>query len=48
MYREKWGISQLNSGIGKYFSQKDAETSLREMSEIANLLADECKQVHDE
>ena len=39
----KWGISQVEKGISKYFTWEDAENSLREMSKIAIALADECE-----
>jgi len=38
-----WGISQVEKGISKYFTWEDAENSLREMSEIATVLADKCE-----
>lgn len=40
----KWGIAQVEKGIGKFFSRKDAVNSLREMNEIAKELADYFEQ----
>lgn len=42
-----WAYAQVGVGTGDTFNLKDAENGFREMSEIANVLADACKQVHD-
>ena len=39
-----WGFAYVKNNIGKYFSWKDAENSFREMSKIAKILADYCKE----
>lgn len=35
----KWGIAQVEKGIGTHFSKEDAVKSLREMSNIAKQLS---------
>ena len=39
-----YAYGQINSGVGKTFLWKDAERSFRELSDIANALADYCKK----
>lgn len=43
----KYAFGQMKAGIGESFNLKDAENGFREMGEIANVLADACKQTND-
>ena len=40
-----WAYSQIEAGIRQKFTWQDAEKGFREMTEIANVFADYCKQV---
>jgi len=42
-----WAYAQIEAGIGETFSLKDAEAGFREMSEIANILAEACRQANN-